>query len=371
MAYPKITLPKNGQIQRPAATRRTGAQLVVCNGATYANIDMLKNKKDGSRMLVIEDYGGGMDPDKLRQCMSLGYSLKSKVADTIGQYGNGFKTSTMRLGADVIVFTPVFSEKWETPLMVLLAGDNDFAAATSVISNLGYPLVTTSLKKMPEDLELASKHMSIDFKPFMNKKEPSSIPTIPEDDIDTVLEAMSKSSFSPSPIPIKDGVMSVGIFIDVNSVRFKREELPGLIQSLKSYANQTKNGFNSLQMYGPTHLLPKTSKDTKDEFMFIEKLPVETTEELLHIRTKQEKARNPTNSLIAGIGKYVLQNGKSEVILLSANKKLATTIEGFTKLGIRFTVLHPKLSKELMDIVEHLVSSFTLEDLKTFYGQKI
>ncbi|XP_024976777.1 protein MICRORCHIDIA 7-like [Cynara cardunculus var. scolymus] len=77
----------------------------VCNGATYVNIDMLTNKKDGNRMLLIEDNGGGMDPDKMRQCMSLGYSLKSKVADTIGQYGNGFKTSTMRLGADVIVFS--------------------------------------------------------------------------------------------------------------------------------------------------------------------------------------------------------------------------------------------------------------------------
>lgn len=26
-----------------------------------------------------------MDPDKLRQCMSLGYSAKSKLANTIGQ----------------------------------------------------------------------------------------------------------------------------------------------------------------------------------------------------------------------------------------------------------------------------------------------
>ncbi|XP_050371866.1 protein MICRORCHIDIA 7-like [Argentina anserina] len=77
----------------------------VCNGATYANIDMLKNKKDGSLMLVVEDNGGGMTPDKMRQCMSLGYSAKSKMANTIGQYGNGFKTSTMRLGADVIVFS--------------------------------------------------------------------------------------------------------------------------------------------------------------------------------------------------------------------------------------------------------------------------
>ncbi|XP_058093063.1 protein MICRORCHIDIA 7-like [Magnolia sinica] len=77
----------------------------VCNGATYVNLDMLENNKDGSKMLLIEDNGGGMGPDKMRQCMSLGYSAKSKLANTIGQYGNGFKTSTMRLGADVIVFS--------------------------------------------------------------------------------------------------------------------------------------------------------------------------------------------------------------------------------------------------------------------------
>ncbi|XP_047957119.1 protein MICRORCHIDIA 7-like isoform X1 [Salvia hispanica] len=77
----------------------------VCNGATYVNIDMVKSKKDGGKMLLIEDNGGGMDPEKMRHCVSLGYSAKSKMADTIGQYGNGFKTSTMRLGADVIVFS--------------------------------------------------------------------------------------------------------------------------------------------------------------------------------------------------------------------------------------------------------------------------
>ncbi|KAJ0760039.1 putative histidine kinase/HSP90-like ATPase superfamily, morc, S5 domain 2 [Helianthus annuus] len=120
-----------------------------CNGATYVKIDMLKNKKDNSRMLLIEgmcgskkilsfvsyffsnsgsrninlfsllslfivDNGGGMDPDKMRHCMSLGYSLKSKVKDMIGQYGNGFKTSTMRLGADVIVFSRCSGEDGKT-----------------------------------------------------------------------------------------------------------------------------------------------------------------------------------------------------------------------------------------------------------------
>ncbi|KAM7251450.1 hypothetical protein ACFE04_023333 [Oxalis oulophora] len=77
----------------------------VCYGATYVHVDVVKNRKDGSSMLLIEDNGGGMDPDKMRACMSLGYSVKSKMANTIGQYGNGFKTSTMRLGADVIVFS--------------------------------------------------------------------------------------------------------------------------------------------------------------------------------------------------------------------------------------------------------------------------
>ncbi|OMO52380.1 hypothetical protein CCACVL1_29245 [Corchorus capsularis] len=77
----------------------------ACNGASYVCIDMLKNQKDKSKMLLVEDNGGGMNPEKMRSCMSLGYSSKSKMANTIGQYGNGFKTSTMRLGADVIVFS--------------------------------------------------------------------------------------------------------------------------------------------------------------------------------------------------------------------------------------------------------------------------
>ncbi|KAK4413170.1 protein MICRORCHIDIA 7 [Sesamum alatum] len=77
----------------------------VCNGATYVFVDVLENIKEKNKMVVVQDNGGGMTPDKMRQCMSLGYSAKSKLANTIGQYGNGFKTSTMRLGADVVVFS--------------------------------------------------------------------------------------------------------------------------------------------------------------------------------------------------------------------------------------------------------------------------
>ncbi|CAA7039892.1 unnamed protein product [Microthlaspi erraticum] len=78
----------------------------VCNGATYVHVDSTTNKRDDkSSILIVEDNGGGMNPSRFRECLSLGYSRKRNMANTVGQYGNGFKTSTMRLGADAIVFT--------------------------------------------------------------------------------------------------------------------------------------------------------------------------------------------------------------------------------------------------------------------------
>ncbi|KAK9265940.1 hypothetical protein L1049_003464 [Liquidambar formosana] len=76
----------------------------ICNGATFVKVDKIDILKDNSPALLFQDDGGGMDPEGIRKCMSLGYSSK-KTNTTIGQYGNGFKTSTMRLGADVIVFS--------------------------------------------------------------------------------------------------------------------------------------------------------------------------------------------------------------------------------------------------------------------------
>uniref|UniRef100_A0A0D9WTN6 Morc S5 domain-containing protein n=1 Tax=Leersia perrieri TaxID=77586 RepID=A0A0D9WTN6_9ORYZ len=76
----------------------------VNNGATFVKIDKIKSSPFGEYSLVIQDDGGGMSPESLRHCMSFGFSKKSGNS-SIGQYGNGFKTSTMRLGADVIVFS--------------------------------------------------------------------------------------------------------------------------------------------------------------------------------------------------------------------------------------------------------------------------
>nr|DAD34167.1 TPA_asm: hypothetical protein HUJ06_004807 [Nelumbo nucifera] len=124
----------------------------ICHGATYVNIDMLKNEKDGSRVLLVEDNGGGMDPDKMRQCMSLGYSAKSKLANTIGQYGNGFKTSTMRLGADVIVFSRCHGKDGKSPTQSIGMLSYTFLRSTGkediVVPMIDYEKVGSNWKKV-------------------------------------------------------------------------------------------------------------------------------------------------------------------------------------------------------------------------------
>ncbi|XP_050896228.1 adenosylhomocysteinase-like [Lathyrus oleraceus] len=76
----------------------------IQNGATFVSVDKISNPRDGNPALLIQDDGGGMDLEAMRRCMSFGFSDKnSKLA--IGQYGNGFKTSSMRFGADAIVFS--------------------------------------------------------------------------------------------------------------------------------------------------------------------------------------------------------------------------------------------------------------------------
>ncbi|KAL4198688.1 hypothetical protein AMTRI_Chr03g141300 [Amborella trichopoda] len=56
----------------------------INNGATFVNIDKVVNPRDGAAALLIQDDGGGMGPECMRQCMSLGYSQKQSTS-TIGQ----------------------------------------------------------------------------------------------------------------------------------------------------------------------------------------------------------------------------------------------------------------------------------------------
>ncbi|KAG1347026.1 hypothetical protein COCNU_06G008550 [Cocos nucifera] len=92
----------------------------VQNGATFVIIDKFINPRDGNPALLIRDDGGGMNPESLRRCMSFGFSDKHSES-SIGQYGNGFKTSTMRLGADVIVFSRCMKKRILTQSVGLLS----------------------------------------------------------------------------------------------------------------------------------------------------------------------------------------------------------------------------------------------------------
>ncbi|XP_052482392.1 protein MICRORCHIDIA 6 isoform X3 [Gossypium raimondii] len=93
---------------------------MIQNGATFVIVDKTSNPRDGSPALLVQDDGGGMDPEAMRRCMSFGFSDK-KSKSAIGQYGNGFKTSSMRLGADVIVFSRHLDDRSLTQSIGLLS----------------------------------------------------------------------------------------------------------------------------------------------------------------------------------------------------------------------------------------------------------
>ncbi|GJN18653.1 hypothetical protein PR202_gb05835 [Eleusine coracana subsp. coracana] len=56
----------------------------VNNGATFVRIDKFTSPRDRNTSLLVQDDGGGMDPEALRRCMSFGFSDKQSDA-FIGQ----------------------------------------------------------------------------------------------------------------------------------------------------------------------------------------------------------------------------------------------------------------------------------------------
>ncbi|KAJ4963798.1 hypothetical protein NE237_023737 [Protea cynaroides] len=146
----------------------------ICNGATFVKVDKIYNMKDNTPALLFQDDGGGMDPEGMRKCMSLGYS--SKKATTIGQYGNGFKTSTMRLGADVIVFTRASRASHTTQSVGLLSytfltrtGQDDVIVPMvdfELSEKCMEPIIYTSQDDWDTDLKII-----LGWSPFASKEE--------------------------------------------------------------------------------------------------------------------------------------------------------------------------------------------------------
>ncbi|CAO2165205.1 unnamed protein product [Urochloa humidicola] len=149
----------------------------VNNGATFVRVNKFTNPRNGNPSLLVQDDGGGMDPEALRRCMSFGFSDKQSDA-FIGQYGNGFKTSTMRLGADVIVFTQNQNNRVPTRSIGLLSytflmetGCDDVLVPTV---DYQYDVTTTSyIQMLRHDQKLFSSNLEIFLKwsPFASEAE--------------------------------------------------------------------------------------------------------------------------------------------------------------------------------------------------------
>ncbi|KAL5713380.1 hypothetical protein ACHQM5_015460 [Ranunculus cassubicifolius] len=146
----------------------------ICKGATFVKLDKISNARDHTPALLFQDNGGGMDPDSMRQCMSLGYSKKQ--GDTIGQYGNGFKTSTMRLGADVIVFSRTTSGSDATQSVGLLSytflrktGQDDVIVPMidfELVGDRTQPIIYNSLNDWSSNLQII-----LEWSPFASEHD--------------------------------------------------------------------------------------------------------------------------------------------------------------------------------------------------------
>ncbi|GFO20071.1 MORC family CW-type Zinc finger protein 3 [Plakobranchus ocellatus] len=76
--------------------------------ATDLSID--KEDIGGNTCVVFQDDGIGMSKDNLLKMLSFGFCEKGKYGtgnnhQPIGQYGNGFKFGSMRIGSDALVLT--------------------------------------------------------------------------------------------------------------------------------------------------------------------------------------------------------------------------------------------------------------------------
>ncbi|XP_041022005.1 protein MICRORCHIDIA 2-like isoform X1 [Juglans microcarpa x Juglans regia] len=147
----------------------------IHNGATFVKVDKIDVMKDNSPALLFHDDGGGMHPERIRNCMSLGFSSK-KSNTTIGQYGNGFKTSTMRLGADVIVFSRATSASQATQSIGLLSytflrrtGQDDVIVPMidfDVSGHWAEPIIYSSQDDWSSNLKVI-----LEWSPFPSKEE--------------------------------------------------------------------------------------------------------------------------------------------------------------------------------------------------------
>ncbi|XP_052197865.1 protein MICRORCHIDIA 6-like isoform X2 [Diospyros lotus] len=199
----------------------------IKNGATFVVVDKIINPRDGSIALLIQDDGGGMDPVILRQCLSFGFSEK-KLKSAIGQYGNGFKTSSMRLGADVVVFTRHMGKRTLTESIGLLS--YTFLRQTNH-DRIVVPLVDYELNASTEKLEPILSHGEAHFSANLSVL----LQWSPYSTEEMLMQQFDDIGYHGTKIVIynlwlnEDGDMELDFDFDVEDIRVKAD--PKLLQT--------------------------------------------------------------------------------------------------------------------------------------------
>ncbi|GAB5576414.1 MORC family CW-type zinc finger protein 1 isoform X2 [Prionailurus iriomotensis] len=140
-------------------------------GAARLDVFSVDNEKlQGGFMLCFLDDGCGMSPEEASDIIYFGTSKKrSSTLKFIGQYGNGLKSGSMRIGKDFILFT----KKEETMTCVFFS--QTFCEREG-LSEVVVPIpswLTRTRESVTDDPQKFSTELSIIFKysPFRNEAE--------------------------------------------------------------------------------------------------------------------------------------------------------------------------------------------------------
>jgi len=130
--------------------------------ATELQIYSVPNEKfRGGHIVSFLDNGCGMDPTEVSQVIQFGRSSKRETgAHHIGQYGNGLKSGSMRIGKDMILFT----KKEETMSCLFLSRTfHEVEDIHEVIVPMPSWYVKTKKPYLPKDHSLERHQQEVDI----------------------------------------------------------------------------------------------------------------------------------------------------------------------------------------------------------------
>ncbi|XP_077072665.1 MORC family CW-type zinc finger protein 3a [Siphateles boraxobius] len=123
----------------------------------------------GHDCLIFMDNGAGMDYDKMHKMLSFGFSDKETINGhvPVGLYGNGFKSGSMRLGKDAIVF----SKNGESMCVGLLSQTylQEIHAENVIVPIVSFKRIGQSFR--PESQHTASLQAILRFSLFQTQEE--------------------------------------------------------------------------------------------------------------------------------------------------------------------------------------------------------